>query len=137
MVRLSLFIFPHFILAIYVYASFLRYEPASNRRDAAHAPRGITLSPVSPFANATQSDVDEAQKIVSDAIEEMIQKNAARYVHPIRNGYKMPRHDAANAKGVAPAPLLKITDKISKAAALVAEVQTAKEYNGSALIRRL
>jgi hypothetical protein len=83
------------------------------------------------LSNATASEVEVARQIVEDAISRMRQLNKARIEKPARNQYRLkpssksfdPARDPAVAS---PPPLLEISDKIASAAALIAEIETAK-----------
>ncbi|KAI1109759.1 glycoside hydrolase family 55 protein [Nemania sp. NC0429] len=77
---------------------------------------------------ASPEALEQARKIVKDAITESSKLNKARLANPPRNVYtREPGNTQANARAsvanaTVPLPLLKITDEIAEAAALVAEV---------------
>lgn len=94
---------------------------------------------VAPLAKrATAEELEQARQIVANAIAEAGRLNEARYQHPARNAYRLKpgtvignttvpptqrrsRRRRGNAGTEAPPPLLKITNEIARAAALVAE----------------
>lgn len=81
------------------------------------------------LAKASESDVEEARKVVKAAIKEMTVLNKARLDHPARNVYKLQPGTvlgkrASDADGP---PILDITPQIASAAALLAEAETAEE----------
>lgn len=76
---------------------------------------------------ASPATLDQARKIVKDAITESSKLNKARLANPPRNKYALkPGNTQENARtsvanATVPLPLLTITDEIAEAAALVAE----------------
>ncbi|PGH35768.1 hypothetical protein GX50_01351 [[Emmonsia] crescens] len=96
----------------------------------------------SRVAKSTQSDIDEARRIVNAAIEKASVLNKARLDYPMRNRYPMKpgarassRRDASS-RDAPPPPLLKISSEISAAAALLAEVEAVAEARDHSRSRR-
>jgi hypothetical protein len=88
-------------------------------------------------------DIEAARMIVGDAVAQMTRLNKARLDKPLRNnfnlapGTKRPR----NRRTAGPPPLLKVTDEVARAAALLAEIDvniTAKRtsYTGHYNMKR-
>ncbi|KAK2762469.1 hypothetical protein FQN53_007520 [Emmonsiellopsis sp. PD_33] len=89
-----------------------------------------TIMAPSRAANATESDIAEARRIVKEAIQQATIHNKARLDHPRRNKYKLKPGSKISSRaeidGEAP-PLFKITEEVAAAAALVAEVDAFAE----------
>lgn len=79
---------------------------------------------------ATAKDVASARAIVADAINESGALNKARLARPSRGGNKR------DVESLPPRPLLRITNEIAEAAALVAEADTSEADGGAAVTRR-
>ncbi|KAI9374086.1 pectate lyase superfamily protein-domain-containing protein [Aspergillus egyptiacus] len=99
--------------------------------------RGNALSRKPPLPNAPEPSVDEARQIVQDAIAKMTQMNKARLESPIRGSYKLgsgTNITRRSGEGSAP-PLFEITERVARAAALVAEADMAASLaNGSSTL---
>jgi hypothetical protein len=111
-------------------------------------------TPLPPLLrNATQSDIDNAQGLIDQTIQEMRVRNKARVMHPVRNTYTlkpgtvMSKRDVTSAAAEpseldlplngtipgynAPAPtLVNITADIRNAAALLAELEAVNRTSG-------
>ncbi|KAI0097347.1 glycoside hydrolase family 55 protein [Nemania sp. FL0031] len=76
---------------------------------------------------ASPQALEQARKIVQDAINESSKRNKARLANPPRNKYTLKpgttlaKNRATTVNATTPPPLLTITDEIAEAAALVAE----------------
>ncbi|EEH47201.2 uncharacterized protein PADG_03299 [Paracoccidioides brasiliensis Pb18] len=87
-------------------------------------------------AKATQLDIDEARRIVDDAIKEASALNKARLEHPLRNHYQLKPGTGTSRRGepngdAPPPPLFQISKEIAAAAALIAEVEAVAETRDS------
>ncbi|KAK5653251.1 hypothetical protein OQA88_9150 [Cercophora sp. LCS_1] len=103
-----------------------------------HALTGFSR-PCPLLAKATQSEIDEARQIVDDAIAEMARLNEARHNHPSRNQYRFKPGTSLgkrDAEDEPPPPLLRVTDKIAKAAALIAEYDAARTSTAPQILPR-
>ncbi len=96
-----------------------------------HADRSATLSPYITVQNASAADIETAKAMVSHAIAEMTKLNKARLEHPARTRFQLKPGtkigDRKRANTDAPPPLLKITDDLARAAALVAELNAQQK----------
>lgn len=88
----------------------------------------VSNGPVAPLAKAASSaEIDNARRIVEEALDKCVKLNMARYENPLRNHYGMRPGTVLAARNTADGdvepvpPLLEITDEIADAAALVAE----------------
>lgn len=111
-----------------------RRSPVPPRLGAAAASplwrRNLTDPSVLPH-NASLADLDTARALIRDAIAESGRLNKARVANPLRNHYELRPGTVIGAPGplgrrarpgpVIEHPLLKITDEIARAAALVAQ----------------
>ncbi len=82
-----------------------------------------SLSRFVTAANASAADIKTARAMIEDAIAKMTKLNKARLDKPARNNYKLKPGTWTSKRSVEkPPPLLKITDDLARAAALVAEL---------------
>ncbi|PGH12173.1 hypothetical protein AJ79_04468 [Helicocarpus griseus UAMH5409] len=115
-------------------------NPLQNAYDSEIQERSNIVLP-SRLANATPSDIDEARRIVNDAIRKASVLNKARLDHPLRNshyfkpGTKSKSRDEID-RGAPPPPLLEITKEIADAAALIAEVEAVAEAGDPSKAKR-
>ncbi|KAI0466139.1 glycoside hydrolase family 55 protein [Xylaria cf. heliscus] len=94
-------------------------------------PRQPSLSSFVTAQNASSSDIEAAREIVKDAIAKMTELNKARLANPRRNNFQLkPGTKTAKRDDNSP-KLLEITDEISRAAALVAEIEASPVSNGT------
>ncbi|EER45681.1 LysM domain-containing protein [Histoplasma capsulatum H143] len=106
--------------------------PIARKHDIQNAAPGKQMIIPLLVAKAAQSDIDEARRLVDAAIKKASVLNKARLDHPMRNRYsstraaKASRRDASSRDALLP-PLLKITNEIAAAAALLAEVEAVAE----------
>ncbi|OAX78349.1 hypothetical protein ACJ72_07345, partial [Emergomyces africanus] len=105
----------------------LRIGQEIEKRDVgtARAPVPDMIMP-SRVANATQSEIDEARRIVRAAILEAAILNKARMDYVMSDGARESSRNASSSDAQPP-PLLDITKEIAAAAALVAEVDAVAE----------
>ncbi|KAK0623773.1 pectate lyase superfamily protein-domain-containing protein, partial [Immersiella caudata] len=97
------------------------------------------------LAKATVADIERARKIVREAQEKARVLNRARFEHPRRNQYKLKPGTVINGKPTVqrrneddvgdadgpPPPLLRLTEEMSAAAALVAEADAAAKFGNA------
>jgi hypothetical protein len=81
-----------------------------------------SLSAYATADNATSTDIQAARKIVDDAIAKMTKLNKARLDKPARNNFFLRPGTKTKRGEDTPSPLLKITDQIAQAAALLADI---------------
>lgn len=123
-----------FLQAIASFISPIAREPLpiARKHDIRDAAPGKQMIIPPLVAKAAQSDIDEARRLVDAAIKKASVLNKARLDHPMRNRYsstraaKASRRDASSRDALLP-PLLKITNEIAAAAALLAEVEAVAE----------
>jgi N-acyl-D-aspartate/D-glutamate deacylase len=82
----------------------------------------LHLSAYATADNATSTDIQAARRIVDDAIARMTKLNKARLEKPNRNNFSLKPGTKIKREEEARSPLLKITDQIAQAAALLADI---------------
>lgn len=94
-------------------------------------PRQETLPLFVNADNATSSDIEVARAIVKDAIAEMSILNKARLDNPSRNNYSLKPGTKSSKRDdqASPPPLLKVTDEMARAAAMLAELDAGPVSN--------
>ena len=98
---------------------------------SAHAAVVRRAAAGSLLAQASQADLRAAQSVVDKTIAQMAVRNAARIAHPARTPFQLRQKQVfrgnltARDKADAPPPLVKITDEMARAAALMAELWAA------------
>jgi hypothetical protein len=90
---------------------------------ATFSKRQGTLAPFVSAQNASSNDVEAARQIITDAISKMTELNKARLAMPSRNNFNLkPGTKVSKRDEIELPPLLRITDQIAQAAALLAEL---------------
>jgi hypothetical protein len=135
-----IFLLPYILLFRHIHGAI---DPRSSQPSSSFNNRVANSSlPDAPFANST-SELETARLIVKEAQKEWSVWKKARYANPRRNVYSLRPEEPVEAKMLAtdnstsiPPAGPEITEKIARAAALLAEHKAALAQNNATRVNR-